>query len=109
MRTYGRLNGTWVEVDTDANGYNDPVYLTTLCQVLKLSPNESPFYANYGLPAQETIMTQVYPDYYIALTQSQFSDYFASLTISKVATNDPTYNINILTNSGSRIVTTVAT
>ena len=35
MRTYGRNYNpdgtyTWVEVSTDANGYNDDVYLTTL-------------------------------------------------------------------------------
>ena len=42
MRTYGRVTNedgtkTWVEVDTDANGYNDAVYVTTLAQCLQLS------------------------------------------------------------------------
>ena len=40
MRTYGRvgqvngIGGTWVVIETDANGFNDNVYLTTLAQVL---------------------------------------------------------------------------
>lgn len=44
MRTYGRdKDGKWVTVTTDENGFNDSVYLTTLVQNLKLSPQESPF------------------------------------------------------------------
>lgn len=52
MRTYGRdKDGKWVTVTTDENGFNDSVYLTTLVQNLKLSPQESPFFANHGIPA----------------------------------------------------------
>ena len=44
MRTYGRNSeGKWVLVETDENGFNDSVYLTTLIQNLKLAPQESPF------------------------------------------------------------------
>ena len=55
MRTYGRVYAedgsyTWVEVSTDANGFDDMVMLTTLAQVLKLNLGESPFYANFGIP-----------------------------------------------------------
>jgi hypothetical protein len=46
-----------VEVTTDANGYNDAVYLTTLSQVLKLNLGESPFYANYGIPQYQSVLT----------------------------------------------------
>ena len=65
MRTYGRpINqdgslGPWTEVTTDANGFNDMVMLTTLCQVVKLNINESPFFADWGLPAHQSIMQQV--------------------------------------------------
>ena len=44
MRTYGQdESGKWVTIATDANGFNDAVYLTTLVQNLKLAPQESPF------------------------------------------------------------------
>jgi hypothetical protein len=108
MRTYGRVYNTdetyrWVEVDTDANGYNDAVYLTTLVQVLKLNLGESPFYANYGIPAHPSVVQQVAPDLYVALTQKQFSAYFASLIIAKSPLPTPTYEINITTHLGAKI------
>ena len=94
MRTYGRLTNadgskTWVEVSTDANGFNDNVYLTTLAQVLKLNLGESPFYATYGIPAYQTVVTQVYPDYYAMLTQEEFAPHFAALTITRVQGSNP--------------------
>ena len=91
----------WVEVDTDSSGNNDLVYLTTLCQVLKLSLGESPFYSNYGLPARQSVMQQVWPDYYVALVQQTFSPYFSMLAISKqTGTTTPTYNVTVITHSG---------
>ena len=113
MRTYGRIPNPayvpggaarqflWVEVTTDASGNNDLVYLTTLCQVLKLSLGESPFYANYGLPARQSVVQQVWPDFYVSLVQQTFSPYFAMLSISKqTGTTTPTYNVNVITHSG---------
>jgi hypothetical protein len=112
MRTYGRTtdeygNKTWVVVTTDANGFNDQVYITTLIQCLLLNLGESPFYANYGIPGQQSLITQVMPDYYVLQTQSQFSPYFASLQVAKLNSADPTYQINIITNSGSKVDETV--
>lgn len=108
MRTYGRITNSdgsrsWVEVQTDANGYNDQVYLTTLAQVLQLNLGESPFYANYGIPAYQTVVTQVFPDFYMAATQSQFSPYFASLVITRQAGTTPSYNVQAVSNNGSII------
>ncbi len=116
MRTYGRtrdvLTGakTWWIVTTDANGYNDGVWLTTLAQVCKLNLGESPFFANYGIPAHPSVLTQVYPDFFMVRTQQQFAANFASLILTKQddATDDsgrpaPSYLINVLTNYGSRI------
>lgn len=112
MRTYGRIGqvngvgGTWVEVDTDPYGYNDNVYLTTLVQCLKLNLGESPFYANYGIPAQQTIVTQVAPDYYVAQTQTQFAPYFASLLLTRVAGSiPPVYNGRIVCHNGAVLET----
>ena len=113
MRTYGRtlVNGvwTWVEVDTDSAGYNDNVYLTTLTQVLQLCLNESPFYSSYGIPQVQTILQQIYPDFYVQQTQQTFAPYFASLLITKQAgTVSPTYNVLVTTHQGAKISATVA-
>ena len=108
MRVFGRItnvNGTksWVTVQTDTNGFNDEVYLVNLIQCLKLNLGESPFYANYGIPAQQTVVQQVFPDFYVSMTQQQFAQFFASLLISKTQSLTPTYNVNIITNNGSKI------
>lgn len=99
MRTYGRINqingvgGTWVQVSTDANGNNGNVFLTTLCQALKLGLGESPFYGSYGIPAQQSVMTQIFPDYYAGQAQQQFAPQFASLVITRVQGSfPPVYN-----------------
>lgn len=125
MRTYGRVYSvppsdespgvyTWVDVETEANGSNDYVWLTTLIQCLKLQTNESPFYANYGLPAQRSIMQQIAPDFDVAKTQSQFAQYFASLIIyrkpgSGVLGSPPTYVVNAVLNNGTKVVTEIGT
>ena len=113
MRVWGRqYNPTktayeWIEVTTDANGYNDAVYITALAQVLQLNQGESPFWANYGIPAIQSITTQVFPDLAVYFTQQQYSKYFSSLKITKTkATNEfnvptPVYQVNIITQKGS--------
>lgn len=108
LRTYGVVpaagGGTqWIEVDTDANGLNDAVYLTTLCQVLQLDRGESPFYGNYGVPSLESLQSQVPPDLYVAQTQAQFAPFFAALTIARATASDgsPIYNIAAVTHSGA--------
>lgn len=109
MRTYGRVTAadgtkTWHRVTTDADGFNDHVYLTALAQVLKLNINESPFYGNYGIPARDSVMTQVHPDFYVAQVQIQFSRFFASLIISKRnVTPTPYYDLNVTTHQGVRL------
>ena len=108
LRTYGRIpnpDGTyqWVQVNTDSNGFNDEVMLTTLVQVLKLNLGESPFYSQYGIPAQQSVIQQVFPDWYVGVTQSQFAQYFASLQVSKVNNPTPTYTINVITHAGSKL------
>lgn len=90
MRSYGKnKNREWVRID-------DPnyIYLATLAQTLRLSLNESPIYGTYGIPAQQSVLTQIAPDAAISKTQSQYASYFANLVIAKdqVATN-PTYYI----------------
>lgn len=113
IRTYGRqffADGSyrWIVVTTDSNGYNDAVYLTTLVQVFKLNLGESPFYGNFGLPAKQSIVTQVYPDFYVNFTQQQFAKYFTSLIVTRNVLkppNPPTpvYVVNVVTQYGSKL------
>jgi hypothetical protein len=108
MRTYGRItnaNGskTWVVVQTDANGFNDAVYITTLCQCIKLNLGESPFFANFGIPQQQSVISQIFPDYYINQLQTYFAQFFVSLTIKKIPSSTPTYDITAVTHQGSII------
>lgn len=107
MRTWGRVANedgtkTWVEVATDANGFDDNCWLTTLAQALKLNLGESPFNANLGIPQYQTIVTQVLPDFYVNQIQQQFAPYFASLTITRVANAfPPAYQVNAVCHSGA--------
>jgi hypothetical protein len=121
MRVYGRIRDplsgkkTWVEVDTDARGYNDNVYLTALVQCCKLNWGESPFFANWGVPAHQSVMVQQPPDYAMALMQQRFSPYFMSLVMSRQEnaldennTPSPAYLLNIIFNWGAKLSTLVA-
>lgn len=91
MRTYGRIVPDplfpnvkqWVEVDTDENGFDDMVWLTTVIQTIKLNLGESPFYSDYGIPAHASVMSQIAPDTYLSRIQQQYAPYFLSLIISK--------------------------
>lgn len=104
MRSYTLVNGAWTEISTDSNGFDDAVWLTTLLNCIQLSIGESPFFANYGIPAQQSIVTQVQPDFYISQLQSQFAQFFSSLQIIKqTGTRNPTYQINVITNQGAKI------
>ncbi len=110
LRTWGRPRnqdgsiGPWTMVTTDpTTGLNDLVWVTTLCQTLLLNLNESPFYADRGIPAHPSVVTQIFPDYYVAYTQQIFSQYFASLIISKVNVPAPTYNVNVTTHAGQKL------
>ena len=129
MRTYGRVpkpfppsgvertqelsypNYVWTEVDTDANGFSDYVYITALIQCFRLNLNESPFWANFGIPAKTSIIQQAQPDYYVSYIQSYFAQFFASLIITKLPQplNDPTprYNVNIVRLNGSTFQTQI--
>lgn len=112
MRTWGRVydvNGkpTWVKVETDSAGFNDEVMIVTLAQTLKLNLGESPFYANYGIPAHPSVVQQIAPDFYVQMTQQQYAQFFASLALAKTRENPPTYQMNIITQQGARINATV--
>jgi len=105
LRTYGKTDsGQWVEVTE--TGY---IWLATLAQTLRLNEGESPFYANYGIPAQQSVMSQIAPDAAINRTQTQYAPYFATLTIAKQPNaTEPTYNISAIFQNGTVIQSQVA-
>lgn len=119
MRTWGRIfflndDGSkvvpqppgypfWVKVETDANGFDDDVQITTLCQTFNLNLGESPFYANRGLPAHPTIVSQVQPDFYVTEIQQTFAPYFANLVVAKVQNNPPNYRVNLTKQNGAKV------
>jgi hypothetical protein len=122
MRTYGRIVPNplfpdvkkWVEVDTDVNGFDDMVWLTTLIQVVKLNLGESPFFSNYGIPAHPSVVAQIAPDLYMSRIQQQFSPYFLSLIISKqpnaVDENgipSPSYLVSVITTYGASLTAVI--
>ncbi|MEI1392231.1 hypothetical protein V8G43_27520, partial [Klebsiella pneumoniae] len=62
-----------------------------------------------GIPAQQTVVTQVFPDYYAMVTQQQFAPYFASLAIVRAPGSfPPVYNIQAVAHSGALLNATVA-
>lgn len=110
MRTWGRPRdpqtgaiGPWTLVTTDPNGFDDLVWVTTLAQALLLNLGESPFYADYGIPAHPSVVTQVFPDFYVTLTQQRFAPHFASLQVSKRALPTPVYDIAVTTHAGVKL------
>lgn len=114
MRTYGRTKNpdgslSWVEVSTSSNSDNSNVYLTALVQALKLNLNESPFYGDWGIPAHPSVVQQIPPDYNVMLTQQRFAPYFASLIVSRISANPPTYRVSATTNYGAILNYEIAT
>ena len=104
LANYGLTNGEEVIVDP---GY---IWLATLAQTLRLNTNESPFYANYGIAAEQSVQTQIAPTIDITRTQQQFAPYFSSLTIYKQPnTVNPTYNITAVFLNGTTIQSVIAT
>ena len=140
MRLYGRVpdpfppsgveytslleygNYKWVVVETDCVGDDSYVHIAALIQCLRLNLQESPFFAQFGIPAQISVLMQSQPDYYVNFIRQFFAQFFASLIISKrpqVPTTDnfviggesyqtPIYDISVIRKNGSRYQTKVA-
>lgn len=75
-----------------------------LQNALLLQLGESPFWADWGLPVTQMLVTQVWPDYYVHMTKQRFEDYFTSLRITRDTAQDsaePSYTISALFADGS--------
>jgi hypothetical protein len=116
MRIYGRpvigktvdgrqIFGPWQVVETDAKGDSSQVYITWLAQALKLNTNESPYHADWGIPARSSVQQQVAPDLFMTLTQKRFAPYFAALTLARKPAATPTYQISAITQYGAKLPT----
>ena len=105
MRTYGKTDaGKWVEITETSY-----IWLATLAQTLRLNLGESPFYATDGIPAQQSVLSQIAPDAAVNKAQSQYAPYFASLAVVRQQNvTQPTYTISAVFQNGTTIQTTVA-
>lgn len=103
----GGIDYDWVEVTTDQNGNDDAVWLTTLAQVLQLNLNESPMFGNYGIPSQQSVVTQILPDYYVTQTQQYFASYFLALIVTRLSKTEPSYSVNATANPGAILMSPV--
>lgn len=117
-RVWGRTkdelgNLTWQEVSTDPSGLEDELNVTWLAQVFQLNTGESPFYADWGIPAHQSVVTQVAPDYFVMLTQQRFASKFASIIITRLRgvapppgfprqSPPPTYTASIISHTGAK-------
>lgn len=112
MRVYGRVpvdplypNGpkVWKVVTTDPQGFNDAVYVTAMAQTYKLNLAESPFWANYGIPAHESVMQQIFPTYYVIFIQQFYSQFFALLSVVQLPSTEPSYRVDAITHAGVKL------
>jgi len=76
-------NPTWVQVSTDSAGFSDYLYITALIQCCKLNLAESPFWTQFGLPAHQSVVQQLPPDYNIQFIAQYFMSFFASLIVTR--------------------------
>ena len=74
--------------------------LTALAQALLLNYGKSPFYADWGIPAVASVLTQAFPDVYVIRTQQRLAVNFASLTVIRLDVPTPTYSIAARTHAG---------
>lgn len=106
MRVWGRnAAGAWVAI-------TNPSYarLLQLEQTLRLNQGESPLYGNVGIPAQQSVNTQIAPDAAVARTVAQFQPYFASLTVKRDNTaSDPTWALRAIFLDGTIVEALIAT
>lgn len=106
MRVWGRNStGQWVAI-------TDPSYarLLQLEQTLRLNQGEDPLAGNVGIPAQQSVNTQIAPDAAVARTVAAFQTYFASLTVKRDNTaSNPTWNIHAVFLSGTIVEALIAT
>lgn len=112
-RVWGRVHNsdgtrTWEAYETATDGSDDMPNFIWMQNVLLLWLNESPFYSNWGVPVQKTLATQVFPDYYMALTQQRFSQYFASCIITRLTQTAPSYRVSIVTKTGIKVDQTLS-
>lgn len=114
MRTWGRVEDAsgrkrWVLVETDPAGFSDYVYITALVQCLKLNLAESPFWADFGIPAHQAIVQQAAPDHNVQFIASYFSRFFASLIISRAPIEAPASTFRAAPATGTAASTTSVT
>lgn len=103
MRVWTRVMGsdgkrTWQPVD------NDQGNIAWLQNALLLQLGESPFWTDWGLPVSKTLVSQIWPDYYLNMTQQRFRDVFPTLQVTRQRVDgqsDPVYSIRAILSDGT--------
>lgn len=105
----------WVEIVPDPQTGNlDLIYFAALAQCLRLNLGESPIFGTSGIPAAQSVLTQIPPDYYVAVIQQQYAPFFANLVITRAPVPNPppsppvpTYYARALAHSGLVLTATI--
>ncbi|UMM63143.1 hypothetical protein [Aristophania vespae] len=71
---------------------------------LLLQLGESPFYADKGLPVTQSLISRIWPDYYLNQLQEFFRDYVSTIQITRdtsVVNDGLSYKILVIFKDGS--------
>ncbi|QDH14162.1 hypothetical protein E3E12_08125 [Formicincola oecophyllae] len=77
-----------------------------LQNALLLELGESPFHVDWGIPVTNSLVTRIWPTFYLEQTVGRFRDYFASLQVAPTAGADtengpPDYTISAIFTDGT--------
>ncbi|GBQ07532.1 hypothetical protein [Saccharibacter floricola] len=103
MRVWTRIkqpdgSRRWQAVD------GDEANIAWLQNALLLQLGEAPFSTDWGIPVSQTLVTRIWPDYYLNLTQERFRETFPMLQITRQQNDsnpNPSYVIRALLNDGT--------
>ena len=84
------------------------IWVTIVKHELMLRVGESPFFALNGIAAEDSIITQQEPDYYVNQVKSNYQSHFKSFVITKISGQPLVYNIALTTLSGQTVTLTLS-
>jgi hypothetical protein len=77
--------------------------VTIVKHELQLRVGESPFFADAGIPAEDSIITQQEPDYFVNQVKARYQSKFNRFDISKISGNPLVYNIALTTKNNQTV------
>jgi len=82
------------------------IWVTIVKHELQLRVGESPFYADAGIPAEDSIITQQEPDYHVNNVKRRYEAKFNAFDITKVSGQPLVYNIALTTKNNDTVTLT---